>query len=261
MDATCPNGHQNRVGAKFCRVCGIEFRVVCNNGHSNNPDAQYCETCGSDIFGVSPDATAGELTPLVLAPDIAAPATRQEPTFTVPQVSNAELQLDLRASNNEPTSVTTTSSSPNAVAPDRWTGSDLHENATGSTGSKPLDPRDGDVDDGVKASRRKLIISLGIGILVIIAVAVVLGFALHHSAKPTTSSSATSTSGTPRVLPSWSTPTVVDGLGAALYSISCPSASFCATVDNEGNAYTYDGTSWSAGQSIGINGQIGRAHV
>jgi hypothetical protein len=35
-----------------------------------------------------------------------------------------------------------------------------------------------------------------------------------------------------------------------LYSISCPSASFCAAVDSAGNAYTFDGTSWSNAQSI-----------
>ena len=35
-----------------------------------------------------------------------------------------------------------------------------------------------------------------------------------------------------------------------LYSVSCPTASFCAAVDGKGNALTYKGSSWSSPDSI-----------
>jgi hypothetical protein len=44
---------------------------------------------------------------------------------------------------------------------------------------------------------------------------------------------------------SWSSPHSIDA-GNGLASVSCPTASFCATVDNFGNALAYDGSSWSA---------------
>jgi IPT/TIG domain/Divergent InlB B-repeat domain len=51
----------------------------------------------------------------------------------------------------------------------------------------------------------------------------------------------------------WSAPTMVDPsfLGDDLgSSVSCPSSSFCAAVDNHGDAVTYNGTSWSSIASI-----------
>ena len=42
--------------------------------------------------------------------------------------------------------------------------------------------------------------------------------------------------------------------GEGLTSVSCPTASFCAAVDASGNAFTYDGTSWSSPDSIDPNG-------
>ena len=47
---------------------------------------------------------------------------------------------------------------------------------------------------------------------------------------------------------SWSTPSEADS--NSLSSVSCPSASFCAAVDITGNVITYNGTTWSAPQSI-----------
>jgi hypothetical protein len=38
--------------------------------------------------------------------------------------------------------------------------------------------------------------------------------------------------------------------GHALYSVSCPNASFCKAVDNAGDAFTYNGTTWSAAVNI-----------
>ena len=39
-----------------------------------------------------------------------------------------------------------------------------------------------------------------------------------------------------------------------LYSVSCPTASFCAAVDGKGNALTYKGSSWSSPDSIDPKG-------
>jgi hypothetical protein len=56
---------------------------------------------------------------------------------------------------------------------------------------------------------------------------------------------------------SWSAPTHIDTnpvspscsfscVAVTPFSVSCPSATFCAAVDENGNALTYNGTSWSA---------------
>ncbi len=47
----------------------------------------------------------------------------------------------------------------------------------------------------------------------------------------------------------WSIPTPVDP-GQALHSVSCASTSFCAAVDNDWRALTYNGSSWGAPVSI-----------
>ncbi len=55
---------------------------------------------------------------------------------------------------------------------------------------------------------------------------------------------------------SWS-PTPVDIAADNLTSVSCPSTTFCIAVDNGGNAYTYNGSAWSAATPIDTaNGQI-----
>ena len=45
---------------------------------------------------------------------------------------------------------------------------------------------------------------------------------------------------------SWSAPAAID-TGATLYSVSCPSASFCAAVDGAGYALIYSGGGGSSG--------------
>jgi hypothetical protein len=52
---------------------------------------------------------------------------------------------------------------------------------------------------------------------------------------------------------SWSSPKSVDA-GRALYSVSCPTASFCAAVDESGYVLTYGGSSWSSPESIERDG-------
>jgi hypothetical protein len=53
----------------------------------------------------------------------------------------------------------------------------------------------------------------------------------------------------------WSTPTTVGPNN--LQAVSCPSAAFCVAVDAAGNAYTFNGSAWSAANPIDtVNGQI-----
>lgn len=53
----------------------------------------------------------------------------------------------------------------------------------------------------------------------------------------------------------WSTPTQVGP--SNLQSVSCPSSAFCVAVDAAGNAYTFNGSAWSAANPIDtVNGQI-----
>jgi len=47
-----------------------------------------------------------------------------------------------------------------------------------------------------------------------------------------------------------------DANGTGLSSVSCPSATFCATVDAIGNVLTFNGSSWSAPQSIDGDTQL-----
>ncbi len=50
--------------------------------------------------------------------------------------------------------------------------------------------------------------------------------------------------------PTWGTTTDIDST-KALYSVSCPTISFCAAVDKSGRVLTYNGSSWSAASTIG----------
>ncbi len=44
---------------------------------------------------------------------------------------------------------------------------------------------------------------------------------------------------------SWSSPVSIDPTGNGITSVSCPVATFCMAVDNDGNALTYNGSGWS----------------
>jgi len=52
---------------------------------------------------------------------------------------------------------------------------------------------------------------------------------------------------------SWSSPEEIDP-GNQLFSVSCPTASFCVAVDNWGNVLTYNGSSWSAPDQLSGGG-------
>jgi IPT/TIG domain len=52
------------------------------------------------------------------------------------------------------------------------------------------------------------------------------------------------------------TPTVIDS-GVDLWSVSCPTTSFCETVDNNGNAFRYNGASWTSQGNVDSNPGLG----
>jgi hypothetical protein len=54
---------------------------------------------------------------------------------------------------------------------------------------------------------------------------------------------------------SWGTPVLIDPAGgAAMYDVSCPSATFCAVIDGAGNVMLLNGTTWSAPKSVESDG-------
>jgi hypothetical protein len=53
----------------------------------------------------------------------------------------------------------------------------------------------------------------------------------------------------------WSSGTLIDPIAEELTSVSCPTASFCIAVDYSGNAFTYNGNSWSS-HSIGTGDKL-----
>ena len=54
----------------------------------------------------------------------------------------------------------------------------------------------------------------------------------------------------------WGSPISVDPNRGFPFSVSCASASFCVTVDGDGNWLSWDGSSWSANGNIDPNGFI-----
>ncbi len=52
------------------------------------------------------------------------------------------------------------------------------------------------------------------------------------------------------------TPTVIDS-GVDLWSVSCPTTSFCEAFDNNGNAFGYNGASWTAQGNVDSNPAVG----
>ena len=58
----------------------------------------------------------------------------------------------------------------------------------------------------------------------------------------------------PAALLTWSAPVSIDPNNGGLGSVSCASASFCTAVDNGGNAFTFNGSTWSSPKSIDPNG-------
>ncbi len=79
-----------------------------------------------------------------------------------------------------------------------------------------------------------------------------------HKQSPTSSISPSPTTQLAQPLV-WSSPKMIDSIpnnGEAFTSVSCSSASFCAAVDAQGNALTYNGTTWSTPRAIDPNGTL-----
>ena len=64
---------------------------------------------------------------------------------------------------------------------------------------------------------------------------------------------------TPRAALTWSATATVDPLDPREYSmrsVSCPTSTFCAAVDDDGNALTYDGTTWTTPTRVDAHGGL-----
>jgi len=46
---SCPNGHENPEGTRFCRQCGCSFVPTCSDGHENPPGTKFCGVCGKSL--------------------------------------------------------------------------------------------------------------------------------------------------------------------------------------------------------------------
>ena len=58
----------------------------------------------------------------------------------------------------------------------------------------------------------------------------------------------------PRSNATWSSRQHIDTKGYDLHSVSCPTTSFCVTVDGAGYEFTYTNGTWSSRQQLDING-------
>ncbi len=56
--------------------------------------------------------------------------------------------------------------------------------------------------------------------------------------------------------PTWTSPSPIDPSGGGLTSIECPSATFCMAVDANGNALSWNGTSWSPPTQVDKSGGL-----
>lgn len=81
--ATCENGHQVRDGAQFCGVCGADLQVVCAKGHRNILGTRFCEKCGAIIRPEGSTDALEEGTALVLASEEPVASNNRTPETTV----------------------------------------------------------------------------------------------------------------------------------------------------------------------------------
>ena len=58
--SSCANGHAVPPGAEHCGICGEDVRPLCYQGHRSAPGSRFCDTCGA-LLAAEPAATAAEL--------------------------------------------------------------------------------------------------------------------------------------------------------------------------------------------------------
>ena len=78
--ATCPNGHQNPEGPKFCGQCGaaiVATPPTCPSGHENPAGQKFCGACGAAIVA-TPPVTPTRQPP----PTVPPPVTPTQPPLT-----------------------------------------------------------------------------------------------------------------------------------------------------------------------------------
>ena len=274
---TCSNGHPNRAGAIFCRTCGEAiardsspvdqppqpdepYEAVastgetpsgpdaCPNGHANRTGATFCRTCGeaiardpSPVDQPAPErdepseavASTGETTGRATSSssgdasfehEVTAPSEGSwpSPAVTVPPIAPAVevVAAPMVANQRDDTHVASTDRVP----------------VTGSSA------------DGRSGSKRSLLLIGGVAVAVILAVIVATVSTRHPQSTVNTTTTIVAGSqqvnGGPSAV-SWNGATQIDP-GVDLSAISCSSMSFCVAIDQNGDAFIFDGSSWSA---------------
>jgi hypothetical protein len=173
--SSCVNGHAVPPGAEYCGKCGVDVRPLCNQGHRSAPDSRFCDTCGA-LLPAEPAATAAEL-----------PAAGLVTDYTSGSFSDFFAEDAAGRSDDGPPIL------PGAAA----SGEAAASSAAAASAAAH-----------VRRARRWQ--SLGMGLAVLIAAAIISDFALHHhpghqakaTDRPLGTASTTSASAAPTSAPS-----------------------------------------------------------
>ncbi|MDX6389993.1 MAG: hypothetical protein QOJ73_1056 [Streptosporangiaceae bacterium] len=173
--SSCANGHAVPAGAEHCGICGEDVRPLCYQGHRSAPGSRFCDTCGA-LLAAEPAPSAAGL-----------PAADLVTDYTSGSFS------DFFAENAAGRSDDGTPILPAAAASAKA--------ATSSAAAASAAAH-------VRRARRWQ--SLGMGLAVLIAAAIIGDFALHHHAghqaktteRPLGTTSTTSASAAPAPAPS-----------------------------------------------------------
>ena len=253
--AMCANGHQVRVGAIFCSVCGVPFQSACGNGHTNELGSRFCETCGLSIEELGTNSFLADETPLIITSNVTDPVFTDERSFPSGASLDPESKPDRVDSDQSPVSLTLDNPPSSLVAESMINVKQTDHDRTGVTTENSMKDSSGSIETGGVSnqgrSRRKWLVPVGAVLLLIVAATVAVVLSTQQPAKPQNSiTGTTGQTGSATVATlGWNSPAAIDS-GQQLYSASCSSTSFCAAVDGVGNVFTFDGSSWSSADSI-----------
>jgi hypothetical protein len=244
---TCSNGHDVRVGAVFCGVCGVDMRVTCVNGHSNGPGARFCKTCGASITDGQSPSIDEEGTALLASPEYL-DERPEEPEPSAPAVVPPIVYAA-----DPPPVVASSTTAPTSTTPDpKWRREEFIDETKVPDHQFRESVPDGS-DGEQRRSKKPLIIGICALVVVVIGAAVAFGLSSHHSPSAVNNNTKTHHKGhsTPLI---WGSASTIDP--GNLTSISCSSISFCIAVDKTGNSTIYNGSSWSRAQVFDNNGSV-----